>query len=74
MFKCEVTGRMSKPGDKCIKIVVERREKVYTRFFRNEETNKYEEHEVGRGWEIVKEINATEAGAKLWQEQNLPVL
>ena len=57
---------MSRPGDKCNKIVVERREKTYTKFFRNEDTGKWEEHEVGRGWEIVKEISATDEGVKIW--------
>ena len=66
MFKCQVTGKLSKPGDKCNKIVVERREKTYTKFFRNEDTGKWEEHEVGRGWEILKEINATDEGVKIW--------
>jgi hypothetical protein len=57
---------LSQLGDKCNKIVVERREKIYTSWFRNEETGKWEEREVGRGWEIVKEINATDAGVKVW--------
>jgi len=57
---------MSLPGEKCNKIVVARRDKVYTGWFRNEETNKWEEREVGRGWEIVKEINAVDSGVELW--------
>lgn len=70
MFQCEVSGRMSQPGDKCHKIVVLTRPRVYTRWFRNEETNKFEEKEVGRGWEIVKEINATQSGMQTWEGLN----
>lgn len=66
MFKCSITGKLSSPGDKCNKIVVAKRERVYTRFFRNEDTGKWEELEVGRGWEIVREINACDSGVELW--------
>lgn len=52
--------------EKMNKIVVATREKVYTRWFKNEETGKWEELEVGRGWEIVREINASEEGLQLW--------
>jgi hypothetical protein len=71
MFKCQVTNKFSKPGDKCNKIVTEKREKVYFQFFRNEETGKWEEKEVGRGWEIVKEINCTDAGLDIWKAKNI---
>jgi hypothetical protein len=67
MFKCQVLNRMSQHGDKCNKIVVAKRDKTYTSWFRNEDTGKWEEHEVGRGWEIVKEVNATDAGLALWE-------
>lgn len=82
MFKCQVTGKFSRqgrpgpkdqngevthiPGEKLQKIVVERRERVYTKRVRNEETGEWEKVEIGRGWEIVREIDATEEGLALW--------
>lgn len=76
MFKCQITGKNSKganphttpplAAEKLNKIVVETREKVYFKKFRNEETNKWEDVEVGRGWEIVREINASHEGLQLW--------
>lgn len=66
MFKCEITGRLSKLGEKCNKIVVERRDRVYHKWVKNEETLRFEKVEVATGWEIVKELRATEEGLKLW--------
>lgn len=53
--------------EKLNRIVVETRERVYTKWVKNEETNKYEEVEAGRGWEIVREINASAEGLALWE-------
>jgi hypothetical protein len=53
--------------EKLNRIVVETRERVYTKWIKNEETNKYEEVEAGRGWEIVREINASAEGLALWE-------
>lgn len=87
MFKCEITGKLSRQGDprigaytyideksgedthsseKVHRIVVATREKVYFKKIKNEETNKWEDVEVGRGREIAREINATQEGADLW--------
>lgn len=89
MFKCQVTGKLSRRGDprtgelyhisdtekvkddtrgseKLHRIVVETRERVYTRRVKNEETGKWEDVEIGRGWEIVREINASQEGFDLW--------
>lgn len=60
MFKCMVTGRMSQPGEKCNKLVVETREKIYTDLDGNV---------IGKGTEIVKEINATDAGVLRWKAE-----
>jgi hypothetical protein len=68
MFYCQVTGKLSKSGETQNKIVVQTRERVYTRKFRNEDTGKLEDVEVGRGWEIVREINASEEGVQVWNE------
>ncbi len=87
MYRCEITGKLSRRGDprigelqyiheqkgedirgseKLNKIVVQTRERIYTKRVKNEETNKWEEVEVARGWEIVREINASEEGLALW--------
>lgn len=66
MFYCRVTNRLSKRGEKINKLVVETREKTYYKKIRNEETNKWEEVEAGRGWEIVKEIDASDEGARIF--------
>jgi hypothetical protein len=66
MFYCEVTGLLSKPNEKPSKLVVEKRDRVYTRRVKNEETREWETIEVGRGWEIVKELNASAAGVQEW--------
>lgn len=52
--------------EKLNKIVVATRERIYTRWVRNEETNKWEEVFVSRGTEIVREINASDEGVQLW--------
>jgi hypothetical protein len=66
MYVCQVTGKQSKHGEKLNKITVATRERTYTRWVRNEETNKWEEVFVAKGWEIVREINASEEGVQLW--------
>jgi hypothetical protein len=66
MFLCEVTKKMSRHGEECCKVVVERRERVYTRHVIDRENNTEFDEEIGRGWEIVKEVDATEDGAKLY--------
>ena len=66
MFKCQVTKNFSKPGEKMNKIVIATRSRIYKETFRNEETRELETVEVGYGWEVVKEVNASEAGLKLW--------
>jgi hypothetical protein len=66
MFYCEVTGLLSKPNEKPSKVVIEKRDRVYTRRVKNEETREWETIEVGRGWEIVKELNASAAGVQEW--------
>jgi len=66
MYICQVTGSQSKAGEKLNKIVVQTREKSYTRWVRNEETNKWEEVFVAKGWEIVREIDASQEGVQQW--------
>jgi hypothetical protein len=68
MFYCQITGKLSKPGAKPERLVVKTREKTYTKWVRNEETNKWEEVFLAKGWEIVKELNASQEGAQLWND------
>lgn len=66
MYRCAITGKLSAPGELCNKVVVETRERIYFTKVLNEETRKMEDVEIGRGHEIVKEINVSEAGLKIW--------
>lgn len=66
MYICQVTGRQSKSGQKLNKLVVKTRDKIYTRWVRNEDTREWEEIEIGRGFETVREINASQEGVELW--------
>jgi len=66
MYKCIITGKMSRSGEKMNKIVVATRSRVYKETFRNEDTREWETVDVGYGWEIVKEITASDSGVKLW--------
>lgn len=67
-FKCQITGKISKSGEKCNKIVTKKRDRVYTKWVANEETRQWEEVVAGHGWEVVKEINVSNEGLALWQQ------
>jgi hypothetical protein len=66
MFRCAITGRLTRPGEKCNKIVIEKREKVYTQMIW--EGNDQVEVEIGKGWEIVKEVNASDEGVRIYNQ------
>jgi len=66
MYKCSLTGKTTKLGEKLNKVVVESREKVYSKKVFNEETRQVETLQIGTGWEIVKEIQVSEEGLNLW--------
>jgi hypothetical protein len=68
MFKCQITGKLSKPGEKLRKVVSEKREKTYFRRIRDMETGKLNTVEAGKGWEIAKELSVSEEGEKIWLE------
>lgn len=70
MFVCQVSGKLSSPGEKMNKIIAVKRERVYTEMRRDSETGIVEEVEVGRGWEIVKEIAATAEGLVEWNNMS----
>lgn len=54
-YKCFVTGK-TVFNERCNKVVVESRDKIYT---------DSDGAEVGRGFEIVKEVNVSEEGLKI---------
>jgi hypothetical protein len=66
MYICKVTGNQSKLGEKLNKITVATRDRIYTKRVKNEETGKWEDVEIGRGWEIAREIDASDEGVALW--------
>lgn len=63
MFKCEITGKMSKPLEKLQKVVIKTRPTEYHHW-------DYESDEqwTTTGNEIVKEVNATEDGVAAWNK------
>jgi len=61
MYFCHITNTYSKLGDKINKITVETRHQTYTNWDREKE-----EEWTSTGTEIVREINATQAGVELW--------
>ena len=67
MFICQVTGQPSKHGEPLNRIVVATRERTYFEDYFNEETREWEQVEIGRGSEIVREINASADGVSAWQ-------
>lgn len=71
MYHCQVTGKLSKKGEKLNKLVVATRPRTYYKKIRNEETNKWEEVEAGQGSEIVKEIQACDEGVLIFNAMSL---
>lgn len=75
MFRCEITGRLSRqgkpetdtakaiPAEKCNKIVVRTRTREYRNWDRENE-----EEWFSHGEEIVKEVNATDEGLAIWNK------
>ena len=62
MFKCAITNKVTKSGEKQFKLVTKTRPKVYTKMVKDEKTGEIKEVEIGRGFEIVEEINVSEDG------------
>lgn len=67
MYICQVTGNSSAPGEKLNRIVVATRPRVYTKMERDPETGRWSEVEVGHGFEIVREIQASSEGVLVWE-------
>lgn len=70
MFRCPVTGRVSKPGEKPITVVLEKRAREYwdtddgrvpqgsIRTYDGDRVY----HVIGTGWEVVRELNVSKDG------------
>ncbi len=68
MFYCQVLKKLSKPGQKCHKVVSKIKRKSYTRSYKDEETGKMVKEVIATGFEIVEELNATEEGVAYWNK------
>lgn len=68
MYKCCVTGKMTRPHAKMNRLVVQTRPKVYTEWFK--EDGEWVEIEIGRGYETVKEIQASDEGVRVFNEMS----
>jgi len=66
MFVCQITGQISERGEALNRIVVAKRERIYYEDYFNDETREWEQIEIGRGWEVVKEVNASADGLSAW--------
>lgn len=64
MFRCEVTGKVSKSGEKPVRIVTKTRPKQYFKWDKGVQTL------ISTGWEIVEEKIVLPSVAKQLQEQN----
>lgn len=61
MYKCQITGRNSREGEKLNKITVETRPREYKHWDREAEEDWF-----SYGTEIVREVNATDEGLQIW--------
>jgi hypothetical protein len=67
MYRCQITGRNSNPGEPLHKIMVAFRNKTYTKWVRDEDTKKWSEVEAGVGFEPTKELSLSSEGVNLWE-------
>jgi len=70
MFICQITGKVSKPGEKLNKVTVQTRDRVYIQRQKDSETGEWVDVEIGRGWEIVKQIYVSDDGFKIWNSMS----
>ena len=66
MFICEITKKLSKSGEKSLRLTVEIRKRDYLQMVLNEETRTKEKVLIGSGFEIVKELTVSQAGYDAW--------
>lgn len=60
MFICQVSGKVSKPGEKAFKVVVETRPKIYYKEYKDNRTGEIVKKKIGEGSEIVREVTVVE--------------
>lgn len=63
-----MTGNVSKPGEKPLKLVTHMRKKVYFEKRYDEDTDEYHLVSVGRGFEIVKEVSVCQDAFDEWHK------
>jgi hypothetical protein len=68
MFYDQVQKKMSRPGQKCQQVIVQRRSKSYWRWVKNEDGD-FLNTQIASGWEIAKTLNTNEEGLRLWNQQ-----
>lgn len=66
MYRCEITGKQSKPNAKLHKVIALTRNKTYHRWVKDEDTREWTQIIAGVGFEPVKELSCSEEGAALW--------
>lgn len=70
MFRCPVTKRVSKPGDKPITVILEKRVREYwdtddgkaPRALARAEDGDRVYHVIGTGWEVIREMHVSKDG------------
>lgn len=66
MFFCMFTKKFSAPGEAQHKVIISKRPKEYSAWRENDD-EEWIFVKVSSGWEIEKELPATEEGLKLWE-------
>lgn len=61
MYRCVITGKQSEPGEACHRLVVATRPRTYKHWDREAE-----EEWFTQGTEIVREVNASAEGERIW--------
>jgi len=68
MFRCQVTGKLSKPGEKSVKVVLTKRPRQY---WNNLPEGDPDRKVIAEGWEIVEELTVSKETARLIAEGKL---
>lgn len=64
MYKCQLTGKLSEPRQKAVKIITKTRPMQYWGERMNQETKKMEKVIIATGWEIVEELTVLPEAAE----------
>lgn len=77
MFKCEISKKISKPGEKPVKLVTQTREVIYYKKVKNSEGQLVVAFDKtgnpvvqGQGWEIVQEKLVLQSVAEKMRKQD----